>query len=347
MSQRISQIAQAPLTGAAITVPSSAVGPLVSVVMPCYNSAPTLTAAVESVLSQTYQNFELLLVNDGSNDGVTPELCDAFCVDTRVRVIHQKNLGLAGARNTGLREAAGEFIALLDSDDLYEPGKLAEHVAHFQSTPMLGLSFSYSRFISEEGKPLPIVQGDKVADITAMQVLCRNPVGNGSAAVIRKAALQDVLQPASSRAGSDALAYFDPELRQSEDVEFWLRLITTTPWHIAGLAKPLTRYRLSGGGLSANTKQQLATWEAFLEKAKGYAPELVKRYGGLARAYQLRYLCRRSIQMRQPVSAVRYLAAAFAEDAAILLEEPRRTLLTLAACGLSLALSPFLRLLPK
>jgi len=318
--------------------------PLVTVVMPCFNSARTLVEAVESVLTQSYEKFELLLIDDGSDDGVTPQLCDSLSKDSRIRVIHQDNTGLAGARNRGFREALGEYIALLDSDDVYESDKLAAHVEHFQSDPAMGLSFSYSRFMSDSGKPLPVIQGDRISDIRASDVLCRNPIGNGSAAVIRRAALQDIAAPTESRetASDGMVQYFDQELRQSEDVEFWLRLITTTDWLVSGIDRPLTRYRLSSGGLSADTQQQLMTWETFLAKAERYAPELVKRYGDLARAYQLRYLCRRSIQMRKPWQAARYLFAAFKEDLMILIEEPRRTLATAAACALTMCAAPVL-----
>jgi len=334
-----------PISNCSSSVPE--LRPLVSVVMPCYNVADTLTEAVESVLNQTYQNFELILVDDGSTDGVTPALCDHHAMHAKVQVIHQSNTGLAGARNTGLRAAGGEFIALLDSDDLFEPEKLALHVQHFEAHPELGLSFSYSRFITDEGRLLPMQQGGRVADIRPEHVLCRNPVGNGSAAVLRRASLGDIAAPSSADGRRKAGEYFDTELRQSEDVEFWLRLVCTTQWQIGGLDQPLTRYRLSSAGLSADTSKQLATWETFLDKASGYAPELVSRFGNRARAYQLRYLCRRSLQLNSPVAAAHFIKAALVEDAAIVWQEPVRTLGTMVACAGALLTSPLLALVRR
>lgn len=91
---------------------------MLSVIMPVYNAAKYLRDAANSVLDQTFQNIELILVDDGSNDG-SGELCDALAqVDSRVRVIHQKNAGVAAARNTGLNAACGEYIGWVDSDDL-------------------------------------------------------------------------------------------------------------------------------------------------------------------------------------------------------------------------------------
>ena len=306
---------------------------LVSVVVPCYNVAETLDDAVQSVLAQSYKHFELLLIDDGSTDGLTPALCDRYAEHPQIRVIHQDNTGLAGARNTGLNAATGELIALLDADDLYAPMKLEKHVEHFQNNPTLGLSFSYSRFIREDGRPLPLIQGGRLSRIDPATILCRNPIGNGSAAVLRRSALDDVSLPATRTKTKGLTPYFDNDLRQSEDVEFWLRLSRTTDWRLEGIAEPLTLYRLSSGGLSANTREQLSTWEVFLTKAQGYAPELVANYGSLARAFQLRYLCRRALQGQNTNEAVSYLAAAWREDRNILWQEPTRTLATAAACA--------------
>ena len=89
----------------------------VSVVIPVYNVMPYLERCVQSVVRQTYQNLEIILVDDGSTDG-SGKLCDKIAgTDQRIRVIHQKNQGLSGARNTGIRQATGEYIVFLDSDD--------------------------------------------------------------------------------------------------------------------------------------------------------------------------------------------------------------------------------------
>ena len=315
--------------------------PVISVVMPCFNVARTLKDAIESVLEQTFQDFEIILINDGSTD-LTPEICESYAkLDARITVVHQPNAGLASARNTGLRCAQGKYIALLDSDDLFVPEKLARHVEHLESNPRVGVSFSYSRFISDKGEPLRLVQGGRINDITAEHVLCRNPVGNGSAAVIRRAALSDIKPPVG---GESMKEFFDSSLRQSEDVEFWFRMVVTTTWKIAGIDLPLTLYRLASTGLSADTANQLLTWERFLEKAQLYAPELVLEYHGLARAFQYRYLARRSIQSGQIILAAKYMYLGLCSNPRILVMEPIRTGVTIAAViGLTLV-TPFKRL---
>lgn len=115
--------------------------PLVSVVIPAYNQATFLSRAIQSVLDQTYTNLELIVVDDGSHDN-TAEVVGAF-YDERLHFIrHEQNRMLAAARNTGLRAARGELLALLDADDYYAPGKLAEHVSFFQRNPVIGVSYN-------------------------------------------------------------------------------------------------------------------------------------------------------------------------------------------------------------
>jgi glycosyltransferase involved in cell wall biosynthesis len=111
--------------------------PLVSVVIPAYNAAATLAATLDSVLAQTYPRIEIVVVDDGSRDG-TPEVLARYA--PRVRGLRQANGGLAAARNAGLAAARGEFIALLDADDLCEPERIGAQVAFMAGRPDVVLS---------------------------------------------------------------------------------------------------------------------------------------------------------------------------------------------------------------
>ena len=118
-------------------------GSLISVIIPVYKVEAFLAACVESVLAQTYQNLELILVDDGSPDNC-PQMCDAFAArDSRVRVIHKENGGLSSARNAGIEVARGEYLAFLDSDDLWSPLFLERLYAAIQET---GADFSVCLF---------------------------------------------------------------------------------------------------------------------------------------------------------------------------------------------------------
>ena len=257
--------------------------PLVSVVIPLYQTERYIADAMRSVLAQTFEDFELIVVDDGSRDR-GPEIAAGFA-DARVRLVGQANRGLAGARNTGIRLARGRYIALLDADDCWAPDKLARHVAVMQGNPAIGLSFSASRLIDGEGRPLGLVQSPSRPGCAAADIFCRNPVGNGSAPVIRRAALDAI---AFHDAERDRLCWFDESFRQSEDIECWTRIAATTPWTFAYVDGALTDYRVTLGGLSANTSAQLATWRRFRAKVASYAPGLEAEHGDLAEAYQLR-----------------------------------------------------------
>ncbi len=310
--------------------------PKVSVVMPVYGVERFVGAAIESVLTQSFTDFELIVVDDMSPDN-SINICRSF-EDPRLRIIqHRENRGLAGARNTGIREARGEYVALLDSDDLWEPEKLSLHVEHLDANKDIGISFSRSAFIDEYGKRLNAFQMPSLDPVDPGYYLCRNPIGNGSAPVVRRAVFDDIAFT-DNLYGEEEQFYFDDQFRQSEDIECWIRIAVTTDWKIAGLSDALTLYRLNGGGLSANIPKQLATWEAVVEKTRGYAPELIKEWGGLARAFQLRYLARQAIRLKDGKMAVKMCHQSIACKPQIMIREPARTFVTLGAAYLLLVL---------
>ncbi|MDO5311667.1 MAG: glycosyltransferase family 2 protein, partial [Clostridia bacterium] len=124
--------------------------PLISVIIPVYKVEDYLPACVESVLSQTYSNTEIILVDDGSPDNC-PRMCTAFAEsDSRIRVIHKENGGLSSARNAGIDAARGEFLAFLDSDDLWSPWFLERLYRAITET---NADFAVCLFRRFQGKP--------------------------------------------------------------------------------------------------------------------------------------------------------------------------------------------------
>ena len=301
---------------------------LVSVIVPVYNVEAYIAETIRSVLAQTYSNFELLIIDDESPDR-SVEICQQF-QDSRIKIIHQKNRGLAGARNTGIRHAQGEYLAFLDSDDLWLPEKLAKHVQHLNANPEVGISFSRSAFIDDQGQSVGVYQMPKLQDITAPHLLCRNPIGNGSAPVIRRAVF-DEIEFTDTRHGMSEKFYFDEDFRQSEDIECWIRIMVLTDWQVEGIPDALTLYRINAEGLSATIMKQYASWERVLEKTRTYAPALVAQWEKPARAFQLRYLARRAVRLKDASMAVRLVNQALATHWKIILREPRRTFLTTCA----------------
>ena len=114
--------------------------PLVSIIIPAYNIERYIVDAVESALAQTYHPFEVIVTDDGSTDG-TKALLEPYIAAGRVRYVYQENKGIAGARNTAIRNAKGEYIALLDGDDMFLPEKIARQVAHMEANPECDISY--------------------------------------------------------------------------------------------------------------------------------------------------------------------------------------------------------------
>lgn len=303
--------------------------PTFTVVIPLYNTERYIAETLDSVLAQTFCDFEVVVVDDASTDR-GPDIVESYvALDHRVRMVTQENRGLAGARNTGVREARGCYIAFLDADDLWLPEKLELHLAHLEAAPEVGLSFAPSLFIDEWGERLGLAQKPQLHDIDAEHLFCRNPVGNGSAPVMRREALDDLAFEIEAAEGA-RVCWFDESFRQSEDIECWTRLAATTRWRLDGIARPLTLYRVNNTGLSANIDKQLATWRRFRDKIALISPQLVARAGTRSESYQFRYLARRAAMSGQGLMALRLSLRSIAIHPRILLEDPRRTLVTVA-----------------
>ena len=125
--------------------------PLVSVIIPVYNGARYLRAALESVFAQTYCSFEVVVVDDGSTDD-SGDIAQSF---PEVRYMRQENQGVAAARNNAIEAARGEFFAFLDQDDLWTPEKLRVQVSHLLSHPDLGYTLTHQQFFLDPGATLP------------------------------------------------------------------------------------------------------------------------------------------------------------------------------------------------
>jgi ADP-heptose:LPS heptosyltransferase/glycosyltransferase involved in cell wall biosynthesis/2-polyprenyl-3-methyl-5-hydroxy-6-metoxy-1,4-benzoquinol methylase len=130
--------------------------PLVSVIMPAYNAQPYIHTAVSSVLAQTHQNLELMIINDGSTDN-TEQIVGQFN-DPRIRLLNQSNAGPSAARNRGLQSSAGQFIVILDADDAMTPDFIAAHLQVFESHPDVDLIYCDDYLIDADGKPMRIIQ---------------------------------------------------------------------------------------------------------------------------------------------------------------------------------------------
>lgn len=135
----------------------------VSIIIPSYNQAGYVAQAIESVIAQSYEEWELVVVDDGSTDA-TAQVVSQF-KEPRVCYIYQANKGLPGARNRGIRHSSGDYVAFLDADDYYHPHKLALQVAHLDHNPNIGLNYSSRISIDQVGQPLRLVRAPAHASL--------------------------------------------------------------------------------------------------------------------------------------------------------------------------------------
>ncbi|MCB0124117.1 MAG: glycosyltransferase family 2 protein [Caldilineaceae bacterium] len=176
--------------------------PKVSVVIPAYKQAAYLGAAIESVLNQSYHNFELIVVSDASPDQ-TDDVVARYPDPRLIFIEHGENQGLPAARNTGLRAATGEIFALLDADDLFHREKLAAHVAFLQENPTVGVSYNARYEISENGEILALWR--PTTDATFSDVVLGFPFAPSDMVLRREWAYRVDFFDASYRAMSEDL----------------------------------------------------------------------------------------------------------------------------------------------
>ena len=219
--------------------------PLVSVVIPVYNGEAFILECLRSVAAQTYPKLQIIVVDDGSTDR-TAELVRQSGMNTEL--VSQDHKNLPSARNTGIRHATGDFIALLDSDDLWHPDKIEAQVSMMMENPEAGLIFTDTEKIFPSGKTRR--QKDKkqlskkINQQDPFPVLIKKNVIVPSSVLIRTSVFEKI-------------GYFDEALNSCEDWEFWLRF----PVHhlpIFFLDRVLTKYRFHGGNMStkADAMQQ-------------------------------------------------------------------------------------------
>lgn len=214
--------------------------PKVSVVMPVYNGERYLRAAIDSILRQTYTDFELVIINDGSTDR-SREIALSFD-DHRVRLIdNPSNTGLVNARNLGLDEARGEYVALLDSDDVAEPTRLAQQLDCFSANHGLGVLGSWMVLIDPQGRPLAESWKPRFSmSATGPTMLFRNCMINSSAMFPRKMANR---------------IRYRAEFPLAEDYDFFVRLSNQAP--IWNLPRVLVRYRQHPASISQQQSDRM------------------------------------------------------------------------------------------
>ncbi|WP_440897998.1 glycosyltransferase family 2 protein [Amphibacillus sp. Q70] len=207
---------------------------LVSIVMPAYNCEKYIVEAINSVLAQTYQNWELLVLDDGSKDNTLQIINEFGEKDSRVRPLqNEKNMGVSATRNKGIDLATGDWIAFLDSDDLWEPSKLEKQL-EISGRYLAEFLFTGSSYINEEGEPFKGIF--EVPERVTYKKLRKHNVISCSSVLVKKKYFENIKMEKDD---------------MHEDYAVWLRILKlgVTAY---GLNEPLLVYRISKNSKSGN-----------------------------------------------------------------------------------------------
>jgi glycosyltransferase involved in cell wall biosynthesis len=231
--------------------------PLVSVIIAAYNSENIIIETIDSVLSQTLSDLEIIVIDDGSTDNTCQRIREI--ADSRIKLFPYQNGGVAKARNRGIAKAQGEYIAFLDHDDLWKPNKLKAQVSALEKSADAGVAYSWTINMYSEENPVryaklsPVyVEGNVYS-----QILLYNFVGSGSNLLARREAIESVGE-------------FDPTPLSNEDWDYYIRL--AAKWSFVVVPEYHVIYRHTANSMSSQVQRLEQGGTILVEKAYQTAP---------------------------------------------------------------------------
>ncbi|MBD2017365.1 glycosyltransferase [Microcoleus sp. FACHB-53] len=279
--------------------------PLVSVVIPVFNGEKTIRETIESVLNQTLTDFELLVINDGSQDG-TLDIVERI-PDSRIQVFSYPNAGQSTSRNRGIEIAKGDYISFIDADDLWTPDKLEAQLQALQANPKAGVAYSWTDWIDESSQLLGKGSYNTEQGAVFTKLLLNDFVANGSNVLIRRQALTEV-------------GGFDPSVTPAEDWDLWLRLAAR--YEFVAVRSPQILYRISPNSASFNVWKMEASSLQVIDKAFAVAPESLQYLKPQCLGNRYKYLTFKAIEgypeRSKGIAAIRFLWNAIKNDPSLL-----------------------------
>ena len=253
--------------------------PLVSVIVPAFNSEDYIERTIETVFAQTFTDLELIVVDDGSMDGTALIVQNLTRKYLGIRLIEQENRGIAAARNKGIVESRGELIAILDADDLWHPAKLQRQVEYLDLNHDVSVVNCYSAVVDVDGLHLGWRFGGVSKGNVYRQMLKQDLVAGGSVPLIRRRALQ-------------ACGLFDEELSTRCDWDLWLRL--SRKFSFGTVPQALVGYTRRPNSASHNYEDMLEVGVAVLQKVTERDPdfsESMRRFCQARDAFAIASMC--------------------------------------------------------
>lgn len=206
----------------------------ISVIIPTYNSARYICETIDSVLSQTYKNFEILVIDDGSTDNTRNRLKQ---YENSINYTYKKNEGVSIARNYGIEKAKGEYLAFLDSDDIWKPTKLEKQINTIENQSEAIACFTLTEYFDESGNVVNKSEFPNYADLTEALLLYSCVIGPPSSFMMHRSIFEKI-------------GGFDPNFSQCADWDMWLRL--TKFGKVICLDEYLVQYRHHANNMSKN-----------------------------------------------------------------------------------------------
>lgn len=273
----------------------------ISVIIPVYNGEKTIAETVRSVLSQTFQDFELIIINDGSTDRTLEVISQND--ESRIQFYSYSNTGQGASRNRGIDRAKGDYLAFLDADDLWTPDKLEAQLKALESNPEAGVAYSWTDFIDEGGNFLRPGSHLNITGDVLPHLLLTNILENGSNPLIRREAIE--------RVGN-----FDESLPPAEDWDLYLRLAAVYPFVVVPRSQIL--YRVYANSASTKVFHLEKVSVKTIEKAFAQTPASLQYLKAHSLANLYKYLTFKSLEHAsgrlQGMAALLFLVKAIAYD---------------------------------
>jgi glycosyltransferase involved in cell wall biosynthesis len=226
----------------------------VDIIIPAYNAARFLPSALDSVIAQTYESWRILLVDDGSTDN-TEKLVATYSarLGSKLKYIKQPNGGLPAARNTALRHASAEFLALLDADDVWLPQRLAKTLNAFAGAPQVGLVYGFISRVDMQGALIETHNARK-----------KHEQGRIASHIYRRTIDLPCPTITFRKECIEAVGLFDESLRATEDRDLWLRIAQR--YEVRLVPEVIALYRVSANAMTTDPERMLRAQLQFIEK---------------------------------------------------------------------------------
>uniref|UniRef100_B8HRA4 Glycosyl transferase family 2 n=1 Tax=Cyanothece sp. (strain PCC 7425 / ATCC 29141) TaxID=395961 RepID=B8HRA4_CYAP4 len=279
--------------------------PLVSVILPVYNGEPFIEKTLNSILTQTYSNFEVLVIDDGSTDQTETVVTSFAQRDPRIKLLKQANAGVAAARNFGIQSAKGEFIAPIDADDLWFPDFLEKQVrCMLNSDSSVGLVYAWLIKIDQNGSPTGDFCASRIEGDVYPTLLCHDFIANASCVLIRRSCLQCV-------GGYDSSL----KARNGQGCEDWDLYLRIAELHqIRVVPEFLVGYRQRSDSMSCNYQSMAQSRELIWETIRQKYPNIPAIIYRLSMSSFYMNLAHKCSCARQDKTALFWLCQAIGKD---------------------------------